>query len=202
MDPAAEPEPASPPPPTDTERRRVTVKEMRERIELLRRKLLTGIEPRALRLLAAAEFGLSARQARWYVQTATREIREAVQRDKDSWLAEHLAHRRDLRRRANESLDLRTELAAAESEAKLLGLEPPQELKHQFTAKDGAPRFPTELVIEYHIPAAPAPDRAGDDRAPGPVDTAAEHGPAGLVGRDDVAGPVPPGPKAGLDLLG
>jgi len=42
-------------------------------------------------------------------------------------LAEHLAHRRDMRRRAQKAGDLQAELLAAKDEAKLLGLYPTDE---------------------------------------------------------------------------
>jgi hypothetical protein len=163
------------PAPTDSERRRATAKELRERVEIVRRKLVTGETRDAIRLLITAEWGLRSRQARWYLQKAEGEIRDAAQRSKDAWLAEHIAIRRDIRRRANHTGDLRAELAAAESEAKLLGLEPPTKLEHF----DSGPTV-TEIVIQHHIPVdGPATD-SPDDGTRGHPDCSGLRWPSGI----------------------
>lgn len=190
MDQPADPGPASDPAP---KRRQATVKELRERIELVRRELLTGKTRHTIQLLIIAEWGIKVRTARWYLRRAEAEIREAASRDKDAWLAEHIALRRDLRRRANAALDLRTELAAAESEAKLLGLEPPQELRHQITGKDDGPLI-SEIIIEHHILTAEA------DPTREPVDTTPLEPAADAAGGEEAAGGVPPGPEPGVEV--
>lgn len=182
---------SDPPPPTDSDRRRATAKEMRERIELVRRSLLSGKTRQTVRLLIAADWGLSPRQTRWYLARAEAEIKDAAARDKDAWLAEHIALRRDIRRRASDASDLRAELAAAESEAKLLGLEPPTRLEH--SGPNGGPML-TEIVIEHHKP--------GDDEPPAAANPPADgQAPDGDGGRP-ADGPVPPGPDAGLEVYG
>ncbi|HEX3150148.1 MAG TPA: hypothetical protein VHR66_18870 [Gemmataceae bacterium] len=120
MDDTPEPDPPESPP---KGRKRSTDKELIERTEIVRRKLLTGETRKAVRLMITEEWGLKPTQSYWYLKQAEKEIQEAAARSRDEWLAEHIAIRRDIRRRANDQSDPRTELAAAESEAKLLGLE-------------------------------------------------------------------------------
>jgi hypothetical protein len=117
-------------PDPDTPQQRVRGEELRRRIELVRAKLLGGNTRRWVAKLVATEWGLKPSQCWQYVRKAEAEIREMADRDATFWVAEHIAIRRDIRRRANDSADLRTELSAAESEAKLLGLEPATKLEH------------------------------------------------------------------------
>jgi hypothetical protein len=114
----------------DTPQQRVRGEELRRRIELVRAKLLAGNTRRWVAKLVATEWGLKPSQTWAYVRKAEAEIREIADRDGPAWLSEHIAVRRDIRRRANDAADLRTELSAAESEARLLGLEPPTRLQH------------------------------------------------------------------------
>jgi hypothetical protein len=117
-------------PDPDTPQHRVRGEELRRRIELVRAKLLAGNTRRWVAKLIASEWGLKPSQCWAYVRKAEAEIREFADRDAATWLHEHIAIRRDIRRRANDAADLRTELSAAESEARLLGLEPPTRLQH------------------------------------------------------------------------
>jgi hypothetical protein len=131
----ATPDQAELPPEPPGNRKRCTDKELRERIEVVRRKLLTGETRKTVRVLITEEWGLKPTQAYWYLKEAEAEIQETAQRTKDVWLAEHIAIRREIRRKAAGALDLRVELAAADSEAKLLGLEQPT--KHEHSGPDG-----------------------------------------------------------------
>jgi len=136
----------------DTPQQRVRGEELRRRIELVRTKLLAGNTRRWVAKLVTSEWGLKPSQAWAYVRKAEEEIQEIASRNADTWLAEHVAIRRDIRRRANDANDFRSELAAAESEAKLLGIEPPTKIQH--SGSGGGP-IVTEVVIEHHDIAEP-----------------------------------------------
>lgn len=97
--------------------------DLRTRIEEVKAKMLAGHSRASLVDLVRAAYGINRTQAYSYVQKAEAEIREVVDRDRQSWLAYHLELRRDIRRRANAAGDLGMELNAANSEAKLLGLD-------------------------------------------------------------------------------
>lgn len=93
------------------------------RVDAVRLLLLKGNEPTP-RLVQdiATQFGVQSRQAYNYVAKAKRQIADIGEIDRTYKLAEHIAIRRDIRRRARDKGDIKMELAAADSEAKLLGL--------------------------------------------------------------------------------
>lgn len=97
--------------------------DLRIRIEQTKEKLLVGVSRPHLLEVLQKMWGVSQSRAYEYIKQAETEIREVVEGDRDRWLAEHIAIRRDIRRRANETGDLRLELDSAKDEAKLLGLD-------------------------------------------------------------------------------
>ena len=158
-----------PPDPTRPQQR-VRGEELRRRIELVRSQLLSGKSRRWVAKLVATEWGLKPSQCWNYIRKAEREIREIVERNKEDWLAEHVALRRDIRRRANDGADLRMELAAAESEARLLGLlDGKCESAPAGGDDDDAPVIVREVVIEFpaHECAGSAPEGRRQGETPG-----------------------------------
>lgn len=113
------------------------------RVDAVRLLLLKGQEdtPRLVQDIAS-RFGVESRQAYNYVAKAKKQIESVGAIDRAYRLAEHIAVRRDIRRRANAKDDYRAELAAAQDEAKLLGLYPAQTV--ELTGANGGP-----LRIEY-----------------------------------------------------
>jgi transposase-like protein len=106
------------------------------RVDAVRLLLLKGQEdtPRLVQDIAT-KFGVNTRQAYNYVAKAKKQIVEIGEIDRAYRLAEQIAMRREIRRKAFDTNDLRTALAAAQDEAKLLGLYPAD--KHEVTGKDG-----------------------------------------------------------------
>ncbi len=106
------------------------------RVDAVRLLLLKGQEdtPRLVQDIAS-KFGVNTRQAYNYVAKAKRQIEDVGAIDRAYRTAEHIAIRRDIRRRARDDNDLRMELEAAKDEAKLLGLYPPSVT--EITGKDG-----------------------------------------------------------------
>ena len=108
------------------------------RVDAVRLLLLKGQEdtPRLVQDIAN-KFGVNTRQAYNYIAKAKKQIEDVGAIDRAYRLSEHIALRRDLRRRARDDGDLRMELAAAQDEAKLLGLYPAE--RHEVGGKDGGP---------------------------------------------------------------
>jgi hypothetical protein len=155
-------------------RNRATGIEFRRRIEQVRVKLLTGTSRRLVAKLIGEEWALKPSQCWNYVKKAEREIQEVADRNAAAWLAEHICIRRDLRRQAHDQNDLRTALAAADSEAKLLGLYVGKSESAPPRGDDGdEPVIVREVVFELpaHPPAAEVADhpRPGDGPPTSPV---------------------------------
>jgi hypothetical protein len=108
------------------------------RVDAVRVLLLKGQEdtPRLVQDIAT-QFGVNTRQAYNYVAKAKKQIAEIGEIDRAYRLAEQLAVRRDIRRRANAKGDYRAELLAAQDEAKLLGLYPADRHSMELTGSDG-----------------------------------------------------------------
>lgn len=115
------------------------------RVDAVRLLLLKGQEdtPRLVQDIAG-KFGVNTRQAYNYIAKAKKQIEDVGAIDRAYRTAEHIALRRDIRRRARDDGDLRMELAAAQDEAKLLGLYPAE--RQEITGKEGGP---VELVVKY-----------------------------------------------------
>lgn len=106
------------------------------RVDAVRVLLLKGHEDTPSLVQGIADkFGVNTRQAYNYVAKAKKQIVEIGEIDRAYRLAEQIAMRREIRRKAFDTNDLRTALAAAQDEAKLLGLYPAD--KHEVTGKDG-----------------------------------------------------------------
>lgn len=108
------------------------------RVDAVRLLLLKGQEdtPRLVQDIAS-KFGVNTRQAYNYIAKAKKQIENVGAIDRAYRFAEHIALRRDIRRRARDDGDLRMELAAAQDEAKLLGLYPAE--RQEISGKDGGP---------------------------------------------------------------
>lgn len=120
-----------------TGQKRVRNHDMRKRIDEIKNWILAGV-PR-IEILCSIEvaYKIASSRAYAYVQKAEKEIHEIANLNREQWLAEHIAIRRGLRRRANESGDIKFELECAVDEAKILGLYAP--IKQEITGRDGAP---------------------------------------------------------------
>jgi len=110
------------------------------RVDAVRVLLLKGHEDTPSLVQGIAErFGVNTRQAYNYVAKAKKQIENVGAIDRAYRLAEHIAVRRDIRRRARDAEDLRMELAAAQDEAKLLGLYPADKHSMELTGEGGGP---------------------------------------------------------------
>jgi hypothetical protein len=146
---------------------RVRGEELRRRIELVKSNLLSGKSRWWVAQLIASEWGLKPSQKFKYIRQAEAEIREVVDRNAKDWLAEHISIRRDIRRRANDQNDLRTELAASDSEAKLLGLMDGKNDPAPNRGDADGPVTVREVVIGLHpdsMPEQPASAEPAGDR--------------------------------------
>ena len=110
------------------------------RVDAVRLLLLKGQEDTPSLVQGIAnKFGVNTRQAYNYVAKAKKQIEEVGAIDHAYRLAEHIAIRRDIRRRARDAEDLRMELAAAQDEARLLNLYPGDKHSVQLTGEGGGP---------------------------------------------------------------
>ena len=101
--------------------------EYAQRVETVRQLILAGNEtPRVLQGVTE-KWGVTDRQAWNYVRDARTNILAISAEARPYMLAEHIAIRRDIRRRAQKAGDFQAELLAAKDEAKLLGLYPADE---------------------------------------------------------------------------
>ena len=101
--------------------------EYAQRVESVRQLILAGNDtPRVLQAVTE-KWGVNNRQAWNYVRDARTNILAITKEARPYLVAEHLAIRRDIRRRAQKVGDLQAELLAAKDEAKLLGLYPTDE---------------------------------------------------------------------------
>jgi hypothetical protein len=101
--------------------------EYAQRVESVRQLILAGNDtPRVIQAVTE-KWAVTDRQAWNYVRDARTNILAITKEVRPYLLAEHLAIRRDIRRRAQKAGDLQAELLAAKDEAKLLGLYPTDE---------------------------------------------------------------------------
>jgi hypothetical protein len=106
-----------------------------KRVETVKQFILAGVDVDEICQDVAIRFGVGTRQALRYVSYARKRIMRRVEADRDAMFAEHIAHRRDMRKRARQTKDLRAELSIAQDEAKLWGLYPADE--HRIAGADG-----------------------------------------------------------------
>nr|ASV43915.1 putative DNA-binding protein [Hot spring virus BHS1] len=103
-------------------RRKSSAIEYEKRIETTRRLILSGMSDATIRQNMVDMWGIKHRTTYHYLAEARRRNQAYVQFNEAEMFAEHIAHRRDLRRRAQAAGDLRAELQAARDEAELFGL--------------------------------------------------------------------------------
>jgi hypothetical protein len=113
------------------------------RVEEIYRLILDGWTTAQI-LQKTSDWGLTGRQRESYIAAARKRIRAIAEVEQADLLAEHIAIRRDLRRKAEQAGDRRLALAVAKDEAELLGLYPAK--RTEVTGADGKP---VEVVITY-----------------------------------------------------
>jgi hypothetical protein len=104
-------------------------------------------EPGSAWFLADGEPPLSDGQIRRYQQQADRLAYESHERSRRKLFRRHLAQRRHLYGRAVTTGDIRTALACAQDEARLLGLYPPQKIAP--TDPTGSKEYAADVRAEY-----------------------------------------------------
>jgi len=116
---------------------KATQVEIDKRIEATKALLIEGYDSDFICQDLSGRYGVSLRQAERYLAAARDRLKTYVAADRAALFAEHIAHRRDMRRRAAKKGDLRTELAVAQDEAKLLDLYPAD--RHEHVGPGGGP---------------------------------------------------------------
>ena len=116
---------------------KATQLEIDKRIETVKGLILAGNDTGAICQSLAEKWSISDRQVFRYVSEARERLQARIDADREAMFAEHVAHRRDMRRRARQANDLRAELMIAQDEAKLWGLYPAD--RHEVTGPDGGP---------------------------------------------------------------
>lgn len=92
------------------------------RVEDVKSRLLQGVSEFFLRKYSQQQWGVSPSQARRYIQLAKKLIRHEARPYTDDVFLDHLATRRDLRKRAHAANDLKLVLEILKDEAALLDL--------------------------------------------------------------------------------
>jgi len=101
--------------------------------------VLSGLRPSEIYRITMSEWGASRRTIARYLNRAQADLQPLLEEQKGARVAEHIAHRRDLRRRARTAGDLRIELEVAKDEARLLQLYPAERQHHEHSGPDGGP---------------------------------------------------------------
>src|SRR3990167_8259405 len=94
-----------------------TAIEYQKRVETVRRLILSGMDSGAIVQNVTEIYGVTERQARKYMMIARQKNKAYYDFVEADMFAEHLAVRRDIRRRAQAAGDLKAALAAAPDEA-------------------------------------------------------------------------------------
>ena len=92
----------------------------------------------------AERYGVAERTADNYIAKAKTALKVEHEADRPYLMAEHVAHRRNLRAQFRRQNDYYGELKAAQDEAKLLGLYPAT--RHELGGPDGGP---VEHIIRF-----------------------------------------------------
>lgn len=158
--------------------KRATRTERDNRLSHICALILLGWRSTHITRFASAEWSLSIRQCELYVSEARRQMEHELKSLHEWTLAEHVALRRDMRRRAAKSGDLRMELEAARDEAKLLGLYPATQVGISLAWEERAKQLgydPSEIErlaneSATRIAGATVGADAGDAGAPPPAD--------------------------------
>lgn len=106
------------------DRHKSTRADMVTRINMVASMLLSGKRRADIVQYSSEKWGVTDRQVSDYITAATELIRADANRSREELFDEHVARRREVYRRAIARNDLRSALAAAQDEAKLLGLYP------------------------------------------------------------------------------
>lgn len=120
--------------------------EYQKRIETVRRLILSGMDSGPIVQNVTEMWGVSERQARKYMLVARQKNQAYHDFIEADMFAEHIAVRRDIRRRAQAAGDLKAELAAARDEAQLVGLYAPTKIAP--TTPDGKETW--QMIAEKH----------------------------------------------------
>jgi hypothetical protein len=99
-----------------------TVAELNRRVEETKQALLSGMPRFAIVQNLTVRYDVATRTIDNYIAKAREALEDDLAAARPYMLAEHIAHRRDLRRRFRQASDLHGELKAAQDEAKLLML--------------------------------------------------------------------------------
>jgi hypothetical protein len=118
---------------------RITGAERDRRIAQVLSLLASGLRTSEIYRILAQEWGASSRTADRYIKLARAELQVVLDEKNNALLAEAIAHRRDLRRRARAAGDFRMELEVAKDEAKLLQLYPAERQMHEHSGPGGGP---------------------------------------------------------------
>lgn len=114
------------------------------RVETVRLLILKGVSTRQIVQSVTQTFGVKDRMAFRYIALAREAINDVVAENRDTIYAEHIAARRDLRRRARDSGNEHLELSVLQDEAKLFGLYP--SVKHDITSGGKPIALPTDVT--------------------------------------------------------
>lgn len=110
-------------------RHKATAIEYSKRVETVRRLLLSGMDTDTILQNVTAEYGVKPRMARHYLATAREKNQAWIDFHEADMFGEHIAIRRDIRRRAQAAGDRKMELAAARDEALMFGLYAAQKIE-------------------------------------------------------------------------
>ncbi len=103
---------------------RATKKDIRIRINMVKEQLLLGASIGECVDFSQSMFHITEQRALEYIEVAEKDLQGILDKERDQWLAEHIAIRQSIRKRAYDGGNLKVELEAAKDEARLLGLEP------------------------------------------------------------------------------
>jgi hypothetical protein len=112
-----------------------TVVEHDRRIEEVKQALISAARRYSIVQNFTVRYGISVRTVDGYIAKAKAALDAEFEANRPYLMAEHIAHRRDLRQRMRQSGDLYGELRVAQDEAKLEGLYPAT--KTEISGKDG-----------------------------------------------------------------
>jgi len=121
-----------------------TTAELDRRIEEVKQALITAMPRYAIVRNMAERYGVAERTADNYIAKAKTALKTEHEADRPYLMAEHVAHRRNLRAQFRRQNDYYGELKAAQDEAKLLGLYPAT--RHELGGPDGGP---VEHIIRF-----------------------------------------------------
>lgn len=111
---------------------RSSAAEVSARVSAVLELLASGVRRTEIVRIGSREWGVTSRQIDDYIAAATKLIQAEAARTREEALAEHVARRRQIYKRAMNNGDLHAALKAVQDEARLLGLYPSE--KHDVHA--------------------------------------------------------------------